>query len=140
MKNMDTPPILAFLRWDNISRNGIYTGDSLTYSLTYSQSLKHLQGQGSRPFRQSENVRKDIIAIIPSQPLWPSQLIWPLQPLRPLQTLGPLQLVLALEPILINTTTTANREMYVITSIISMQTIMIITAHAAIKLKWPLQL
>ena len=79
---------LLIFRCDSISRNGTYTGHSLTHLLTHllthSQSWIHLQGQGSRPFRQ--HVRKGIIAIIPSQPLWPWQLIWPLQPLRPLQT------------------------------------------------------
>ena len=46
-----------------------------------------------------------------------------MQPLRPLQTLGPLQVVLALQPIIVNTTSTANIEMYVITAIKSIQTI-----------------
>ena len=55
-----------------------------------------------------------------------------MQPLRPLQTLGPLQLVLALEPIVINITATANKEIYVITAIKSIQTIMTITANAVI--------
>ena len=64
--------------------------------------------------------------------LWPLQLVWPLQLLRPLQTIGPLQLVLALEPIVVNITTTANREMYVITGIKYIQTVMTIIANAVI--------
>ena len=40
-----------------------------------------------------------------------------LQLLGPLKILGPLQLVLALMPIVVNTITTANREIYVITAI-----------------------
>ena len=55
-----------------------------------------------------------------------------MQPLWPLQTLGPLQLVLALEPIVINITATANKEIYVITAIKSIQIIMTITANAVI--------
>ena len=36
----------------------------LTYLLTKSQSANHLQGQVSRPFRQSKDVKKVNIAII----------------------------------------------------------------------------
>ena len=56
--------IYTIFRCDSISRNGIYTGHSLTYSLTYSQSWIHPLGQGSRPFRQSKNVKKGVITII----------------------------------------------------------------------------
>ena len=56
----------------------------------------------------------------------------PLQPLWPLETFGPLQLVLALEPIVVITTTTDTREMFVITPIKSLQTLMITTANAVI--------
>ena len=47
-------------------------------------------------------------------------------------TSGSLQLVLALAPILVNATTNANREMYVIKAIKSIQTIVTITSNAVI--------
>ena len=37
---------------------------SLTHSLTDSQSANNLPGQGSRPFRQSKDVKKGYIVII----------------------------------------------------------------------------
>ena len=37
---------------------------SLTHLLTHSQSANHLLGQGSRPFRQSKNVKKGNTVII----------------------------------------------------------------------------
>ena len=48
------------------------------------------------------------------------------------RAIKPLQLVLTLETIVVNTTTTDNREMYVISPIISFQTIIIIKSNAVI--------
>ena len=62
----------------------------------------------------------------PFKLLWPSQLVWPLQPLQPLQ------LVLVLEPIEVNTTSTAKIEMYDITAIEIIQTVMTITSNSVI--------
>ena len=86
--------------------------------------------QQIRPFRQSENVKigNDIAIIANTANMAITVLL--LQPLRPLQTFGPFQLVLALEPIVVNTTTAANREIYVIRAIKSIKTIMTITSNA----------
>ena len=57
-----------FFRCDSISRNTLYTG----HLLTYSQSANHLLGQGSRPVRQSKEVKKGntvIIAITAIMPI-----------------------------------------------------------------------
>ena len=60
--------MVNIFRCDSISRNTLYTGHSLTHSLTHlltlSQSWCHLLGQVSRPFRQSKDVKKGNIAII----------------------------------------------------------------------------
>ena len=47
-----------------ISRNTLDTGNSLTHSLTPSQSANHPLGQGSRSFRQSKDVKTGNRAII----------------------------------------------------------------------------
>ena len=54
--------IVQIFRCDSISRNALYTGHLLTYTL----SSMNLLGQVSRPFRQSKDVKKgnrEIIAI-----------------------------------------------------------------------------
>ena len=102
----------CIFRCDSISRNTLYTGYSVSHSVTQSQSANNLLGQGARPFRQSKDVKIGNITIKAITAIMAIIVSMAIAAITAITDIRASTSSTVFRGNVDNTTTSANREMY----------------------------